>query len=342
MADDKVKDIPEETPATSAEGKAEEEEAKGFTTPDDGEPIPEDGGKEGSKEDEASAPPEEKEEKKDDEPTGEEKEAGEKTPEEQGEKTTEDAAGESGDEEDEDKVPKGVKKRIGRAVKAQHDAEREASRLQGVIDGMNAKQPSAPEDETTPEEVARPVQEDFETEEAYIEALTDFKVDQKFVTRDAKNAEKATADQEATATAARQEGFQKKIDKAAGDHEDYNEVTFRNPNLAVTKPMLRECEELKNGAEVVYYLGKNQAEAEKIARLPQKAMERALWGIEEGLKPSAPAPKADTKKVPGAPDPIEAPSGGGGGGGKIDHENESIEDFMKRENEKDLKAHGYR
>ena len=331
----KAKEVEEEALATSAEGEAEE--AKGFITPDDGEPTPEpDKGGEGSKEDEASAAPGEK---KEDEPTGKEVEAGEKK-ESEAKEPTADAAGKPGDDDNDDNVPKGVKKRISRAVRNQHEAERERDYYKGLAEGRGKPEAKAGEEDATPEEAVRPVQEDFETEEAYIEALTDFKMDERFAAHDTKAAEKAKAFEAEKATTSRQEAFQKKIDKAAEGHEDFNEVTFRNPDLAVTAPMLRECEELENGAEVVYHLGKNPEKAAEIARLPHKAMERALWGIEEGLKASAPAPKAETKKVSGAPEPIDASSGGGGGGG-IDHEGESIEDFMKRENQKDLKEHGY-
>jgi hypothetical protein len=89
---------------------------------------------------------------------------------------------------------------------------------------------------------------------------------------------------------------------------DFDAVAH-NPNLAITPVMADAIRESSRGAEVAYYLGKNPAEAARIASLPPVSQATAIARLEARIED----PQASISK---APPPVGALSGRSGSGGK--------------------------
>ena len=83
-----------------------------------------------------------------------------------------------------------------------------------------------------------------------------------------------------------------------------------NPNLVVTPVMADAIRESSRGAELAYYLGKNPAEASRIASLPLVSQATAIARLETRVGSVAQG------AVSRAPQPVSALSGRSGGGGK--------------------------
>jgi len=301
------------TPDISDDAKAED---AGFITPDDGTPkeeVPEESKETGESEDKAGEePPKESEKAKEEE------------------KPTEDTSGDDkGDE-----LPRGVRKRIDKVVAARHKAEEEAAYWRGKAEAAEAKKAAEGKEEVSQEDDT-PSPADYETEEEYISALTDYKVAKALKEFEAKTAEKAKQQAKEAAEREKRDAFAKQIDAARNLHDDYDEVVYAD-NLPITPEMFEAIQASEQGAEIAYKLGKNPTEAARIAGLPPIQAARAIWSMEKG-KPSSPSTK--TNKVSGAPDPIPA-SVGGAGGGEIDDDSMSTEAWMKREIIRDNKKRG--
>jgi hypothetical protein len=114
----------------------------------------------------------------------------------------------------------------------------------------------------------------------------------------------------ATATAAllAQEAFSYREAEARDKFADYDAVT-RNPNVAITTDMASLIRDSEHGPEMAYHLGKNPAEAARIAALPAIRQAAELGKLEVAL--SAPKP---ARKVPAAP--VQPVSGIAAGGAK--------------------------
>lgn len=142
-----------------------------------------------------------------------------------------------------------------------------------------------------------PKLEQFGDYESYIEALTDFKVEQKL-----KGHQERTA-QESQIRAQREveSKMADNISKAAAKYDDFEDVVT-NPNLPITYAMRDTIGESELGGDIAYYLGSNVQEAAQIANLSTIAQVKAILALEAKLR----TPK---KLTTDAPEPIK-PSGG--------------------------------
>ncbi len=89
---------------------------------------------------------------------------------------------------------------------------------------------------------------------------------------------------------------------------DFDAVAH-NPNLTVTPVMADAIRDSERGAEIAYYLGKNPAEAAKIAALPPVSQATAIARLESRIS-------TDTASVSRAPHPIGTLSGRSGSSGR--------------------------
>jgi hypothetical protein len=88
------------------------------------------------------------------------------------------------------------------------------------------------------------------------------------------------------------------------------DAIVHNPNLTVTPIMADAIRESSRGAEIAYYLGKNPAEAARIASLSPVSQATAIAHLETR------AGSAAQSLVSRAPQPVSTLSGRGGGAGK--------------------------
>lgn len=149
------------------------------------------------------------------------------------------------------------------------------------------------------QQAGKPKLEDFRTLEAYQEALTDWKIDER--ERNRKEADARTAAEEAVR--AEQDGWAKKEKAARKAHTDYDDLmeTIKIPVgpgvLAARQAMLED----EHGAELLYHLAKHPKELERIAALPPASAVLAVGRLSASLE--SPATENGQPRITGAPKP---------------------------------------
>jgi len=130
-----------------------------------------------------------------------------------------------------------------------------------------------------------PKADQFESQEAYLEHLAERKADERFQAWQ----QRQIAEQQ-HAVAARQANDDLAGLHAAGTakYADFGAV-ISDPNLPVTDSMLSAMLAVDAGHEIAYHLGKNPAEAQRIANLPPTSQAREIGQIAKRL--STPAPE---------------------------------------------------
>ncbi|MCK9370115.1 hypothetical protein M0R04_09445 [Candidatus Dojkabacteria bacterium] len=147
----------------------------------------------------------------------------------------------------------------------------------------------------------KPASENFETEEEYLEALTDWKVEQKFKAAELKLAETSKPDKDKLAIEQAEKPYAELDEKLKVGYEKYTdfEEVVLNEKLKLTDAMVDATLELQTPHEVLYYLGKHPEESKKISEMSIPRMAASLAKIDLVLNAPKPA-----KKVSQAPEPI--------------------------------------
>lgn len=163
-----------------------------------------------------------------------------------------------------------------------------------------------PKAEPQPEPVGKPDPSKFNDTESYLEALTEWKADQK-VTEKLEALDKKRREEHVKAAQQQaQAQYQALEEKARDTHEDFDDVVY-NPAVPITDHMAFTIQNSEVGPELAYYLGTHLSEAARISRLHPLAQAKELGKLEDKL--SAPAPRP--AKPSNAPEPIK-PIGGKG------------------------------
>ena len=144
-----------------------------------------------------------------------------------------------------------------------------------------AQQPVAP----APKEV--PPADQFESVEAYAEALAAKKAEELLAQREAQK-------RQAEVLAA----YQDREEEARSKYEDFEQVAY-NPKLQITTVMAETIQASEIGPEVAYFLGQNPKEADRISRLSPILQAKEIGKIEVKLASDPPA-----RKTTSAPEPI--------------------------------------
>lgn len=142
--------------------------------------------------------------------------------------------------------------------------------------------------ETAPEAPANiPPVDQFESPEAYAEALAEQKAHELIAKRE-----------EAKQQAALMENYHDREEQARDKYDDFEQVAY-NPNLRITDVMAQTIRASDVGPDVAYYLGANPKEADRIARLTPFLQAKEIGVIEAKLVNNPPV-----KKTTSAPAPI--------------------------------------
>ncbi len=164
---------------------------------------------------------------------------------------------------------------------------------------------------TTPAKAEKPIPDNFRTTEEYIEAVADWKADQKF---EQKFAEHDKSQREARGREAQkvaQAAYQKLEESARTKYDDFEDVVYAD-DLPITDHMLLAIQNSDVGPDVAYYLGTHREEAARIARLHPLLQAKELGKIEAKL----PADDTQTATTKPAPNPIR-PAGRGSSPARI-------------------------
>jgi hypothetical protein len=253
----------------------------------------------------APAPEVEKEQKDSEESDPSEKEA-------KGETEAKEDSDEESDEAEESKEDKpkkkgGFQRRIDKLNAKMTAAQQEAEywkqqALKGTAEPKKESKGPAPAAAE-----GKPKADDFDTHAEYVEALTDWKTEQKLIEREQK-AEKSRLESEQEkvlkAHSERVKAFADKVE----DFEDVLANLDDVPNSPAVESLILSSE---NGPELLYELAKDPKEAKRIATLPPLAAARELGKIEAKIVARASEEKKpEPKKLTNAPRPI-GPIGGG-------------------------------
>jgi len=178
--------------------------------------------------------------------------------------------------------------------------QRRIDRLTAEIDLLKAQlaaahQPAKPA--TEPKQApppGKPVLENFETLEAYQEALTDWKLDQREAQRAAQSAEQKL-----------QTEWSKSEKASRAAHADYDDVVQsvkapEGPGVIAARQAMLEDEA---GAEILYHLAKHPDELRRIAALNPVSAVREIGKLAATLTPSSTANGNGKPKVSAAPKP---------------------------------------
>ena len=131
--------------------------------------------------------------------------------------------------------------------------------------------------------------EQFESTEAYVEALAEQKADERIRRRE--------AEQQAASI---QESYLDREEKAREKFDDYEQVT-RNPTLRITETMAETIRRSDVGPDVAYHLGQNPREADRISRLDPLSQAKEIGRLEARLADAPPVKKSTSAPAPISP-----------------------------------------
>ena len=156
---------------------------------------------------------------------------------------------------------------------------REQRKWERQQQALKAQQPVAPAELPPPEQ--------FESTEAYAEALAQRKAEELLAQREAQRQQ-----------AEMLEAYSELEEEARAKYDDFEQVAY-NPRLPITDTMAQAIRASDIGPEIAYYLGSNPKEADRISRLPGILQAKELGKVEAKLASDPP-----TKKTSNAPAPI--------------------------------------
>lgn len=153
----------------------------------------------------------------------------------------------------------------------------------------------------------KPKPDDYDSQADYLEALTDWKVEQKVKERE----EKAKQESVKSEFESRVSKFQTEVKKFSETVDDYEDVIDDASDVMLTVGLQEALLESENGPEILYNLAKNKAELMRINRLSLVAQAREIGKLEAKLSKPEPKPEIKTKTAaPPPPKPVGTKSPG--------------------------------
>jgi len=129
--------------------------------------------------------------------------------------------------------------------------------------------------------------EQFESPEAYAEALAYQKAEELIAKREAAKQQSQVL-----------ESYQEREEVARDKYDDFEQVAY-NPKLTITNVMAETIQSSDIGPELAYYLGSNPKDAERISRMTPLSQAKEIGKIEAKLATEPPV-----KRTTSAPAPI--------------------------------------
>ena len=217
-----------------------------------------------------------------------------------------------------DEDPVGVQKKIDKLTRMRREAEEEAARIRAEADELRRRldEKEAAGQGAKP----KPQLHEFDTHEAWTEALTDWKYEERERQRNLAR----MAELETKAKEARQTKAKSIADEGMARYQDFQKVAFSIP---ISEPMLDAIAMAEDSVDVVYHLGNNQEEAIRIANMPPVRQIYELAKLDLKLA-QAKEQALKAKTVSTAPAPI-APLKGGGEPPERDLDKIPIDEYMR-------------
>lgn len=196
-----------------------------------------------------------------------------------------------------------AQERINEITRKRREAEREVARLKKQLEEKQAQ----------PQSSNRPRLENFETQEAYEDAVADWKYDQREAVR---KEERALQE------------FKKKAAEFKKEYEDFDEVVEQPVYSRVMQEVIFKSD---NGVMLAYYLGRpeNREVADRINELSEIDQVYEMGKLEAKLLLAK-----KIKKTTTAPEPIKPV--GTKGSAVVDDSNLSDDEWFKREQQREM------
>ncbi len=189
-----------------------------------------------------------------------------------------------------------AKKKLTGSARAKAKAERLAEENRQLHERLTKLEQTVSPEKTkaAAQTDGAPTQDQFETHAEWVEALTDWKLEQKLLERDQKDQAKKVV-----------QSWEEKKEAARKEIEDFDEVLadMETPAPVVVAVMA----ESEHSAKIAYYLGQHPDELRKINQMAPPAAALAVARIEAGFTKADPPPPKPTTK---APAPMRPTQGG--------------------------------
>ncbi len=152
---------------------------------------------------------------------------------------------------------------------------------------QQAKQAEMQARQSVPAEL--PPADQFESPEAYAEALAEQKATELLAKRDAERQRAEVL-----------ESYHEREEEARNKYDDFEQVAY-NPRLPITGVMAETIQASEIGPELAYFLGSNPKEAERISRLSPFLQAKEIGKIEAKLADNPPVKKSSSAPTPITP-----------------------------------------
>jgi hypothetical protein len=134
-----------------------------------------------------------------------------------------------------------------------------------------------------------PEREQFESDDAYVQALATRKAEELIAQKEAQRQQAELL-----------EAYHDREEEARTKYDDFEQVAY-NPSLRITEVMAQSIQASDIGPEVAYFLGSNPKEADRISRLPAILQAKEIGKIEVKLANSPPVQKTSSAPTPITP-----------------------------------------
>jgi hypothetical protein len=231
----------------------------------------------------------------------------------QGEQTQDSATGESGDVSDSSttnddgsetqaKPKKGFEKRISKVVSERDRARQELEYWKDQALKTAQGQTTAPQQQVGQYQ-GKPVRDMYENDDQYLEALSDFKIEQRLNERDLQR-------QQATLV----ENYNTRAKEFAKERPDFFDIIDDASDLIIAPETAYIIQKSEVGPKLALHLAENPDVADKLNRLDATTRVYELGKLEMTL--TSPVKKGEVKRVSTAPAPITSPKGSAPGPAK--------------------------
>lgn len=217
-------------------------------------------------------------------------------------------------------TPKWVKERINKSTRKFYNEKQRADTAEAETTRLREENERL---KNSPAELGdKPKMDDFDSEEEYMDKLTDWKMDK----RDQDNATQSQENKTKNTQQEAEQEFNRKmdtmLDKGQEKHDDFMVKVQNVPGNIFRQDVVAAITEADNSDDVAYFLADNLAEAAKIAEMQPTQRAIALGQISARLSATT------TQKLSNAPEPIKA--GGSKANGPVDESKLSDAEFFAK------------
>jgi hypothetical protein len=232
------------------------------------------------------------------------------------------AEGEDGGEP-QDKPQK--RNRPGKLERQIERQQREIAELKGFLQSFSQQQQGSGGQQQTFEQQApkAPKYEDYDSEEAYIDALTDYKVQARLQQAETERERRERERQERQEQQKTQKALQTKLAEGAQKYDDFEDVVY-DDSVPINQHMVEALADSDYAADIAYHLGSNPKEAQRIAQMTATKAAREIGRLESRFA----RPQQQQTQQTKAPEPTKRIRGGGDTA-KKDPEKMTVDEWME-------------